>query len=80
MNLFSDSIQSTEELLHKSKKVKGGATFEEADIDDAWLTAYARSIGGAACYALLRMRALSISSAEGFVVISCGKVDYDKSG
>jgi hypothetical protein len=32
------------------------------------------------CYALLRMRPLSISWAEGFVVISCGKVDYDKSG
>jgi hypothetical protein len=30
-------------------------------------------------YALLRMRPLSISCAEGFVVISCGKVDYDKS-
>jgi hypothetical protein len=25
------------------------------------------------CYALLRMRPLSISRAEGFVVISCGK-------
>jgi hypothetical protein len=32
------------------------------------------------CYALLRMRPLSISCTEGFVVISCGKVDYDKSG
>jgi hypothetical protein len=32
------------------------------------------------CYALLRMKTLSISCAEGFVVISCGKVDYDKSG
>jgi hypothetical protein len=32
------------------------------------------------CYALLRMRPLSISCAEGFVVVSCGKVDYDKSG
>jgi hypothetical protein len=32
------------------------------------------------CYALLRMRPHSISCAEGFVVISCGKVDYDKSG
>jgi hypothetical protein len=31
-------------------------------------------------YALLRMRPLSTSCAEGFVVISCGKVDYDKSG
>jgi hypothetical protein len=31
-------------------------------------------------YELLRMRALSISYAEGFLVISCGKVDYDKSG
>jgi hypothetical protein len=31
-------------------------------------------------YALLRMRPLSISWAECSVVISCGKVDYDKSG
>jgi hypothetical protein len=34
----------------------------------------------ALCYALLRMRPLSISWAEYSVVISCGKVDYDKSG
>jgi hypothetical protein len=33
-----------------------------------------------ACYALLRMRPLSSSWAECSVVISCGKVDYDKSG
>jgi hypothetical protein len=32
------------------------------------------------CYALLRMRPLSISWAECSVVISCGKIDYDKSG
>jgi hypothetical protein len=32
------------------------------------------------CYALLRMRPLSISYAEWSVVISCGKVDHDKSG
>jgi RNase H-like domain found in reverse transcriptase len=32
------------------------------------------------CYALLRMRPLSRSCAECSVVISCGKVDYDKSG
>jgi hypothetical protein len=32
------------------------------------------------CYAFLRMRPLSISWAECSVVISCGKVDYDKSG
>jgi hypothetical protein len=31
------------------------------------------------CYALLRMRPLSIPCAECSVVISCGKVDYDKS-
>jgi hypothetical protein len=31
-------------------------------------------------YALLRMRPLSILWAECSVVISCGKVDYDKSG
>jgi hypothetical protein len=32
------------------------------------------------CYALLSMRPLSIPCAECSVVISCGKVDYDKSG
>jgi Reverse transcriptase (RNA-dependent DNA polymerase) len=32
------------------------------------------------CYALLRMRPLSRSWAESCVVISCGKVDHDKSG
>jgi hypothetical protein len=32
------------------------------------------------CYALLRMRPLSISCAECSVVISCGNVDYDISG
>jgi hypothetical protein len=32
------------------------------------------------CYALLRMRSLSIPCAECSVVFSCGKVDYDKSG
>jgi hypothetical protein len=32
-----------------------------------------------ACYALLRMRTLSISYAEGFHVISSRKVEYDKS-
>jgi hypothetical protein len=31
------------------------------------------------CYELLRMRPLSIPCAECSVVISCGKVDYDKS-
>jgi hypothetical protein len=31
------------------------------------------------CYALLRMITLSISYAEGFIVISCGEVEYDKS-
>jgi hypothetical protein len=36
--------------------------------------------GRKVCYALLTMIPLSISCAEGFVVISCGKVDYDKSG
>jgi hypothetical protein len=34
----------------------------------------------ASCYALQRMRPLSISWAECSVVISCGKVDYDKYG
>jgi hypothetical protein len=32
------------------------------------------------CFAPLRMRPLSRSWAESSVVISCGKVDYDKSG
>jgi hypothetical protein len=31
------------------------------------------------CYALQRMRTLSISYAEGFHVISCWKIEYDKS-
>jgi hypothetical protein len=31
------------------------------------------------CYALLRMRNLSILYAERFHVISCGKAEYDKS-
>jgi hypothetical protein len=44
MNLFSDSIQSIKELLRKSKKVKRGATLEEAEIDGAWLTAYAKIV------------------------------------
>jgi hypothetical protein len=35
---------------------------------------------GVHCYALLRMRPLLNSWAESCVVISCGKVDYDKSG
>jgi hypothetical protein len=30
-------------------------------------------------YALFRTRTLSISDAEGFLVISCGKFEYDKS-
>jgi hypothetical protein len=42
MNLFSDSIQSMEEQLRKTKKVKRGATLEEAEIDAVWLTACAR--------------------------------------
>jgi hypothetical protein len=41
INLLLDSIHLTEELLRKSKKVKRGATLEEAEIDGAWLTAYA---------------------------------------
>jgi hypothetical protein len=39
-----------------------------------------RTTGRRACYALLRMRPLSIPCAKCSVVISCGKVDYDKSG
>jgi hypothetical protein len=61
----------------------------EITVGDAWPSLqcqqYASSCDGdrmehPAYYALLRMRRLSISCAEGFVVISCGKVDYDKSG
>jgi hypothetical protein len=39
-----------------------------------------RQVDSVCCYALLRMRPLSISRAECSVVISCRKVDYDKSG
>jgi hypothetical protein len=42
MNLISDSIQLMEELLRKSKNVKRGAKLEVAEIDGAWLTAYAK--------------------------------------
>jgi hypothetical protein len=49
-------------------------------IDGGWLVGCLDSSLRVPCYALLRMRPLSISCAEGFVVISCGKVDYDKSG
>jgi hypothetical protein len=42
MNLFSDSIQSIEELLRKSKKMKRGATLKEANVGIAWLTAHVR--------------------------------------
>jgi hypothetical protein len=31
-----------QEVLRKTKKVKRGATLEEADVDGTWLTAYAR--------------------------------------
>jgi hypothetical protein len=41
MNLFSDSVQRMEGLIAKSKKLKRGATMEEAEIDGSWLTAYA---------------------------------------
>jgi hypothetical protein len=41
---------------------------------------YTPEIIACACYALLRMRPLLNSWAECSVVISCGKVDYDKSG
>jgi hypothetical protein len=35
MKLFSDSIQSMDELLRMYKKLKHGATLEETDIDGA---------------------------------------------
>jgi hypothetical protein len=41
MVLFSDSVQRMEELISKSKKVRRGAKFEEAEIDGSWLTTYA---------------------------------------
>jgi hypothetical protein len=41
-NLFSDSIDETEKLLVKTKKVKKGSTLEEARVEGAWLTAYAQ--------------------------------------
>jgi hypothetical protein len=47
-------------------------TLDDESGDQGW-------VQGDTCYALLRMRPLSISCAEGCVVISCGKVDYDKS-
>jgi hypothetical protein len=42
LELFSDIMQSMEEGLRKSKKVKRGDTLEKADVDGAWLTAYSR--------------------------------------
>jgi hypothetical protein len=41
MALFSDSVPRMGELISKSKKVRRGATLEEAEIDDSWLTTYA---------------------------------------
>jgi hypothetical protein len=41
MNPFSSSAERMEELITKSKKVRCGATLEEAEIDGSWLTAYA---------------------------------------
>jgi hypothetical protein len=41
MALFSDGDQRMEELISKSKKVRRGATLEEAEIDGSWLTTYA---------------------------------------
>jgi hypothetical protein len=40
--IYSESIQSMEKLLRKSKKIKREATLEVADIDGAWLKAYTR--------------------------------------
>jgi hypothetical protein len=51
--------------------------------DDAFLPFQGKGVdssASSACYALLRMRPLSIPCAECSVAISCGKVDYDKSG
>jgi hypothetical protein len=49
-------------------------------VAEAGPSATGRYAGFGRCYALLRMRPLSNSWAECSVVISCGKVDYDKSG
>jgi gag-polypeptide of LTR copia-type len=57
--------------------------FDNADLafDDDHFDRAASTIAAAHhCYALLRMRPLLISCAECSVVISCGNVDYDKSG
>jgi hypothetical protein len=47
---------------------------------NAYFRSGGKSSSGGECYALLRMRPLSRSCAGCSVVISCGKVDYDKSG
>jgi hypothetical protein len=51
-----------------------GYPFQTCTQTPAWL------LTARTCYALLRMRPLLNSWAESSVVISCGKVDYDKSG
>jgi hypothetical protein len=61
--------QISQELLEMGKKPSGA--LEKLPLEPANIPE---------CYALLRMRPLSISCAECSVVISCGKVDYDKSG
>jgi hypothetical protein len=61
--ILSDSIQSMEELLRKSKKLKCGATLEKADIDGARLPAYARISW--------RCRVLCVAKNENAVDIIC---------
>jgi hypothetical protein len=53
---------------NSGRRLYGGSSRNEADRDRSKR------------YALLRMRPLSISCAESCVIISCRKVDYDKSG
>jgi hypothetical protein len=67
------------DCLVESVHADNAAEFTSGDFNSC-LREQGIKFTSSAFYALLRMRPLSMSSAEGFVVISCGKVDYDKSG
>jgi hypothetical protein len=60
-------------LVLKAKRDTAGAIIKYKD-------RFADRGDAQVCYALLRMRPLSISCAEGFFVISCGNIDYVESG
>jgi hypothetical protein len=66
MVLFPDFIEDIQNLLNAD-------LLYAPDVPQGNRSIYA------ICYELLRMRPLAISCAESFVVISCEKVDYDKS-